>query len=159
MVLLIFPLIKKALLRGVGSNSHLQHLQPRTLSWSVGPSPVHGDSCLCSASGMWLLLFQLQVQPLAKLHTHAYGDTAGHTGCHRQGGSNAFTKHKPVSQVPSSSSAGRDRRSLVRAHTRLRASPGPSAAPLSTQHPCPHPGPCSPPRIPSRAAGPARGLR
>lgn len=152
MVLLISPLPKKALLRSVGSNSHFQNLQARTLSWSLGPSPVHGSSCPCSAQGMWLLLFQLQVQPLAKLHTHPRAGRAGRTGCHRQGAAfNTFPENTPDSQVPSSPSAGADRRSLVRAHTpswspKCQQSPSAMSTP---RHSCSggHPGSEPPPQL------------
>lgn len=132
MVLLISPLPKKALLRSVGSNSHFQNLQARTLSWSLGPSPVHGSSCPCSARGMWLLLFQLQVQPLAKLHTHPRADRAGHTGCHRQGAAfNTFPENTPDSQVPSSPSAVQTGGHWwEHTHTHLPDPPSASRAPL-----------------------------
>lgn len=157
MVFLIFSLNKKALLRGVGSNSHLQHLQlvpgAQPSAWELmsvlsprdvaAPFPVAG-----SAAGK-------------VAHTSRGTGMDGHTGCQRQGAAfNTPIKHTPDSQVPSSSSAGRVRGSLVRAHTHLHAPPkhqhSPSAHPTSL--------PTSwallpSPQVPSWAAGPAWGLQ
>lgn len=117
-------LLKKALLRDVGTNSHLQHLQPRTQSWSLGPSPVMGTHVYAQPEGCgWLLLFQLQVQPPAKLHTRPETLTGQVTQAATDkvlpSTPTELIKHKADSQVPSSSTAGTDRRALVRAHTSL----------------------------------------